>query len=326
MNNDSLLARLDALLRETYALWEPGWVTFNWRNYTYDHVQRVRNLALTLCRAEGGDEGVVELAALLHDLTKPYDGEYLTDGEGKRLVDERGFWRNALRPPVGRNIVTDLYDRLGLAGMLHNESGAVLAEVLLREWGVGVEVARRVAQTIRDHLLPPEEAPVESACLYDADTIDANIGLPALVRNIYINLHFYDARRQPGAPSLDEVLEKAPLDFLRPYIAENLPRWNAGKRRDFVPKLRTASGCRVAEARLERLDAILTELAQDLEHFDGSADHSPMGVILYYMHHREEPSIAAETAHLAQVWLANGAPEPTRRLITALQQEMNGVW
>lgn len=322
----SLSAHIEALLRETYALWEPGWVTFNWRNYTYDHVQRVRGLALSLCRAEGGDERIVEWAALLHDLTKPYDGEYLTDAEGKRLVDAHGFWRNALRPPVGRNFVTDLYDRLGLAGSLHNESGAALAEALLTMWGVDGETAKRVAQTIRDHLLPPPEAPIESACLYDADTIDANIGLPALVRNIYINLHFYDARRQPGAPTLDEVLQDAPLDFLRPYITENLPRWNAGKRRDFVPKLRTETGRQVAEARLARLEVILTELAQDLEHFDGGADHSPVDVMLHYMRHREEPSIAEETAYLTQGWLANGVPEATRRLLTALQCEMRGEW
>lgn len=318
--------RIEALLRETYALWEPGWVTFNWRNYTYDHVQRVRGLALTLCRAEGGDERIVELAALLHDLTKPYDGEYLTDSEGKRLVDERGFWRNALRPPVRRNLATDLYDRLGLAGALHNESGAVLAEVLLTEWGIEADLAKRVAGAIRDHLLPPEGAPIESTCLYDADTIDANIGLPALVRNIYINLHFYDARRADGAPSLDKVLSEAPLDFLRPYITENLPRWNAGKRRDFLPKLRTASGRRMAETRLARLEIILGELAHTLEHLDGEVARSPLGVILHYMHHREEPSIAAETAYLARRWLTNGAPEPTKRLITALQQEMEGVW
>ncbi len=31
---------LDQLVRETCALWEPGWVTFNWRGYTYNEEMR----------------------------------------------------------------------------------------------------------------------------------------------------------------------------------------------------------------------------------------------------------------------------------------------
>jgi putative nucleotidyltransferase with HDIG domain len=127
MSYEDLLRDLETLLRDTYALWDEGWVTFNWRNYTYDHVQRVRGLAVTLCRAEGGDPAVTELAALLHDVTKAYDGEYLTGPDGKRLVDEHGYWRNEVRRPPRGNAVTELYDRLGLAGQLHNESGATLA-------------------------------------------------------------------------------------------------------------------------------------------------------------------------------------------------------
>ena len=41
----------------------------------------------------------------------------------------------------------------------------------------------------------------------DADTIDANVGLPAFVRNIYINLHFYDQRKAPEAPPIAQVLQ-----------------------------------------------------------------------------------------------------------------------
>lgn len=324
MDHAALTARLEALLQETYALWEPGWVTFNWRGYTYDHVQRVRALALTLCRAEGGDPWVTELAALLHDLTKPYDGEYLTDAEGKRLVDDHGFWRNALRPPTGRNAVTDLYDRLGLAGRLHNESGAALAEALLRGWGLEPALAARVAGAIHDHLIPPAGAPLESACLYDADTIDANIGLPALVRNIYINLHFYDQRRQPGAPDIVTLLRQAPLDYLRPYLTENLPRWNAGKHRDFTPKLLTATGRRLATERIARLERLLAAMAEDLPRYAAGADHSTVDVALHYMRHAEEPSIAAETAYLAGPWLNGDAPPLTRELLACLQREMAG--
>jgi HD superfamily phosphohydrolase YqeK len=324
MDHAALTARLEALLQETCALWEPGWVTFNWRGYTYDHVQRVRGLAVALCRAEGGDPLVTELAALLHDLTKPYDGEYLTDAEGKRLVDALGFWRNEVRPPVGHNHVTALYENLNLAGSLHNESGATLAEALLSEWGVEPALVARVAGAIRHHLIPPADAPIESACLYDADTIDANIGLPALVRNIYINLHFYDQRRQPGAPDIATVLTQAPLDFLRPYITDNLPRWNAGKHRDFVPKLLTQAGQSLAVGRVARLDRMLATLADDLPRFATGADHSTVDVVLHYMRHSDEPSIAAETAYLTGPWLHGAAPPPTRELLACLQLEMAG--
>ena len=134
---------LAQLVRQTYLLWDPGWVTFNWRGYTYDHVRRVVGLSLTLCRALGGDERVTHLAALLHDITKPYDGEYLTDADGRRLVDERGYWRNEMRQPPRANRVTALYERLGLSGQLHNESGSVLAAELLRERRMQEETCER---------------------------------------------------------------------------------------------------------------------------------------------------------------------------------------
>ena len=225
---------LDTLVKETFALWDPGWVTFNWRNYTYDHTQRVRGLAMNLCTQEGGNQLVVELSALLHDITKPYDGEYVVDNEGKRVVDADGYWRNVMRPPQRQNEVTELYDSLQLANKLHNDSGADIAYALLCRRGLDQPLCARVAQTIRDHLRPAEDAPIESRCLYDADTIDANIGLPAFVRNIYINLHFYETRN-PGARLPDfaahyptgkanasySAESMALLDYLQPYITAN---------------------------------------------------------------------------------------------------------
>ena len=54
MEYEALMNDLEELLKETYSLWDPGWVTFNWRGYTYDHVQRVRRLALSICRQATG--------------------------------------------------------------------------------------------------------------------------------------------------------------------------------------------------------------------------------------------------------------------------------
>ncbi|MCJ7737381.1 MAG: HD domain-containing protein, partial [Anaerolineae bacterium] len=258
------IADLDQLLRQTYALWDPGWVTFTWRAYTYDHVQRVRGLALNLCEHEAGDPLAIELASLLHDITKPYDGEIIVDSHGKRIVDNEGFWRNHLRFPSRRNKVTELYDSLDLRGTLHNVSSAMIAQHLLAEYDLSTDTCARISQVIRDHLHPPDEAPIESLCLFDADTIDANIGMPSFVRNIYIHLHLHDVRREPGAPTIAEILRTDPMNYLRPYIADRLPAWVAGKQRDFIPRLRTQTGRALALERLTRLERLFEQLAQEL--------------------------------------------------------------
>jgi hypothetical protein len=322
---DHLTAELEHLVRQTNDLWDTGWVSFNWRAYTYDHVQRVRGLSVTLCREEGGDELVTELAALLHDLTKPYDGEYLTDGAGQRLVDEQGYWRSDVRSPARSNQVTALYDRLGLAGAVHHESGAVLAAHLLAERAVDPAVSEAVALTIRQHLGPPADAAIPSQCLYDADTIDANIGLPAFVRNIYINQHFYDLRRPAESPTLADLLASDPLAYLRPYVLDKLPFWLQGKQRDFVPRLMTAAARRLANERLERLARALDVMQAELGAFGQNGARSSLDVILHYMRPQEDPRLAEETAYLANHWLPPATPETTLCLIDGIQREMQGA-
>lgn len=324
MSQLRIAQRIEALLKETYQLWDPGWVTFNWRNYTYDHVQRVRGLSLTLARREGANPHVTELAALLHDVTKPFDGEYVTGPDGRRLIDESGFWHNEPRPPARQNWITRLYDQLGLYGSLHNESGAVIAERLLSCWGLDADLIYQVAQTIRDHLIPPENASIESCCLYDADTIDANIGLPALVRNLYINLHFYDQRRGRGESSFAEILSGDPAPFLASYVGDSLPRWAEGKRRDFVGKLTTRAGCALAATRLNRLDRLLGAMQEELEQLASGPDHSRIDLLMHYMRRTDDPSIWVETEHLRSTWSQQCAPEPTLEMLAALRAEMLG--
>ncbi len=324
MDHQTLLDELDELLRDTFSLWEPGWVTFNWRAYTYDHTRRVTGLATTLCRQEGGDVQVTELAALLHDITKPYDGEYVVDAEGKRVVDERGYWHNEVRRPPRSNAVTRLYDELGLAGTLHNESGAIMAEHLLRNRGVDAELCARVARTIRDHLRPSKDAPVESGCLYDADTIDANIGLPAFIRNIYIHLHYHDQRKATEAPTIETLLRERPLDYLQPYICENLPTWNEGKRRDFIPRLQTEAGRHLAQARVDRLAETFAWLGQELNSYAEQADHTGIDVVLHYMSHNDEPSISDETRYLCEQWLNGETSQSTHAFVQAIRREIKG--
>lgn len=325
-NGVGSLEDLEALVRETYLLWEPGWVNFNWRGYTYDHVQRVRGLARALALREDADGRVVELAALLHDITKAYDGDYVLDADGKRAVDERGFWMNALRPPQGANEVTRLYDRLGLAGSLHNVSGAAVAYELLVARRVDDRLAAAVAQTIADHLMPPADVPIESRCLYDADTIDANIGLPAFVRNIYIHLHYRDARKRPDEPDTETLLRDAPQEYLVPYIRERLPDWSAGKRRDFVPKLLTTAAVDVAERRLARLEGVWTRLRDELDDWPTQCVNGCLGVVLQLMRHRDEPSIDGEVAGLREAWLPAGPrTADAAELVRDLDAEVRGA-
>jgi len=48
--------------------------------------------------------------------------------------------------------------------------------------------------------------------------------------------------------------------------------------------------------------------------------------VLHYMLHPEDPSIAAETAYLADEWLrANGASGRAREFVAQLRCEMDGV-
>jgi putative nucleotidyltransferase with HDIG domain len=322
MTDQALLQELDTLVRETYLLWEPGWVTFNWREYTYDHVQRVRALALTLATREHANAEVVELAALLHDVTKSYDGEYVTDANGQRIVDANGQWHNHLRPPVASNEATALFDELHLAGTLHNVSGAAVARTLLARRGVAPNTCERAAVAIADHLSPPADARIESLCLYDADTIDANIGLPAFVRNIYIHLHFYE-QREASAGSLDELLVNEPLTYLGPYVREKLRPWAEGKLRDLCPRLRTAAGRELAETRLRRLEATFSQLEAELQTLATSLQHGGLAVLLHYMRHRDRASIAAKTRSLVHdCAVRNGA---ARTLIEAIDRECRGL-
>ncbi len=337
MDYTETVAYLDRLVKETCSLWEAGWVTFNWRGYTYDHVRRVRGLALTIFDGEavqpdqavesGAEQrSILELASLLHDITKPYDGEYMTDASHKRIVDEKGYWRNEVRKPARHNLVTDLYDELGLTGMLHHESGAILAYHLLRQTGFDQAFAEQVAQAIRDHLQPSREAALVGRCLYDADTIDANIGLPAFVRNIYINSHFYDTRRDPGEPELETLLRTKPIDYLRPYIVSKLPGWSEGKERDLVPRLLTATARSLAANRLDRLRTIWRCLANELDAFEWYGSHGRLAVVLHFMSHTDDPSIAAETEYLARCWSrTNGATIEACEMVTQLEREMAGV-
>jgi len=96
-----IISRTEAFVRDTLAGAEGG--------HDWWHVHRVRNLALQIAAEEDADTYVVELAALLHDITKPRS---FTTGEnhartGGEYLARLGF------PEVGgivrQHVILDCY-------------------------------------------------------------------------------------------------------------------------------------------------------------------------------------------------------------------------
>jgi len=85
----SIIADLEKTVADRLADWPPQWEGFHWPGYTYEHTQRVRNLALRLAREEGADLEVVGLAALLHDIAKAAGKDHAQVGaeEAAKLLD-----------------------------------------------------------------------------------------------------------------------------------------------------------------------------------------------------------------------------------------------
>ena len=320
----AILDGLEDLVRETYQLWDQEWVGFSWRNYTFDHVQRVRALARTLCAREGGDVRVADYAGLLHDVTQSYDGEIVVK-DGKRVLDEHGFWKNELLLPLRRNGVTDLYDRLGLAGTLHNLSGARIADALLAERGLPAAFRDRVAEAIRAHLKADDTCSVEGRCLYDADTIDANVGLPAFYRNIQINLHREERQFAQRGESLADYLRDRLPEYLGPYLRERVPNWIDGKHNDFVARMTTASGREVALERIGRLTVTIRAAAGELEDYATNAERGRLAVVRHFMLSRRNPELSREMAYLSNDWQHEAPRTPEAvEFVALIRAEVEG--
>ncbi len=325
----AVLSELERLVRETYTLWDEEWVGFSWRNYTYDHVQRVRALGRTIGAEEGADDRVLNFAGLLHDITKAYDGEIITDAQGNRVLDENGFWQNETLVPARENIVTEAYDRLDLAGQLHNVSGATMADWLLSERGYSADFRDAVGAAIEAHLLADNSATVEGRSLYDADTIDANIGLPAFYRNIQIGMRRQDVTFADRGESFPEWLRENLEDHLHEYLTDRVATWIEGKRRDFIPKMTTATGRRVAEERVARFTRILADLHHELTDLETALAHGGNAVVHYFMEHRSNPMLSEQLELLAKQWLRThpaeeGAATGAASFLMALRHEVEG--
>jgi HD superfamily phosphohydrolase YqeK len=296
-----ILKELEPLVAETYLLWDRDWVGFSWRAYTFDHVQRVRGLTRTIAAAEGGDPVIADLAALLHDIPKAYDGEVVMK-DGKRVLDANGFWKNETLLPDRSNRVTEIYQELGLDGTLHNDSGAKVATALLRERGVDEETISEIAHAIEQHLRPHPTSSIEARALYDADTIDSNIGLPAFYRNIQISLHRLEQSLPERGDSLDRLLGPGLQEYLDTYLRERVPAWIQGKHNDFISRLTTEAGRQIGVARIERLSAVMSDCVSELDAYEEGLRHGRLSIVHRFMSNRKDPTLAEELLVMSDGW------------------------
>lgn len=291
-----VLAEVEALVKETFDLWDVVRVGFSWRNYYMNHTYRIRNMSVQMAAAEGGDPELLEMAAILHDITKRYDGNILTGPDGKRVLDEEGFWRNEMVMPDRSNWVTKLYDELELEGLIHHVSGAVITDRVLGEFGFEAPYRETVAEVVRGHLKPTtlSEAEfnhryrlAESRILYDADTIDPNVGLTAFYRNIQI--------------SAGGWLRRGETPDLEAYV-RGLPRW-VGMKDEFIDHMLTARGREIAAERQRRNRELCAQLQEELDAFALNEAYGMLGCVRYLMTDAEDPSLHRHARGLREQWL-----------------------
>lgn len=293
-----ILKELEELVGETFMLWDEKRVGFSWRHYFFNHTQRVRMLSVAIGKSEGVDIRKLEYAALLHDITKRYDGGFLTDKDGKRIINEDGFWLNEMLPPNPNksNIVTQLYQEYNQAYKLHNVSGALIAELILRNYGFSEDFCKGVGVIILNHLKPNDSSIekmkefnsiLEARILYEADTIDSNLGLVAFFRNIGIHIH--------------GMVNRTGRYDLREYI-ETIPRW-LNMKEDFIPRMQTDTGRKIGDGRQKRNWEIWSLIEKEKEDFELNEKYGILGIVKYFMSCYDDPSLQEQMSFVKNSWI-----------------------
>jgi hypothetical protein len=291
----TLLKRLEELVKETFLLWDEIWVGFSWRHYHLNHTQRVRALSLEIGKLEGADLRKLEYSALLHDITKRYDGEVLTDSQGKQILDENGFWHNELLMPKRENLITRLYSELDLFGKLHNVSGALIAEKLLNYYDLPNSFSSSVGSIIRSHLNPDmhkerasDSDALEKRILYEADTIDSNIGLPAFYRNVQIRTHY--VKIEKGVNDLEEY-----VSHIDPWIISKT---------SFLDRIKTKTGKEKATRRINEMKRISRQIEKERKlSLSKGIKYGLLGIIKEFMDSNEDPNLQDEMSFLKNTWI-----------------------
>lgn len=310
MLSDARVNAIITLVKDTFDLWDLNRVGFSWRHYYLNHTTRIRNLSIELGKAEGGDPDALEVAAWLHDITKRYDGRILSDENGKRVVNEEGFWLNEMVQPDRGNWVTELYEKLNLWGQVHHESGATLTAEILREFGYTEEERAALAEIVRGHLKPTNLTAAElnrryrlpeTRVMYDADTIDPNLGYTAFYRNVQITMGRY--------------LDGGELDLQR-YVTVNIPQWVSMKE-EFIGHMTSSAGKDCAAQRYRRLRALAQTLQGEAEHFEVNEKYGVIGCVKLLTKDAQDPSLHRHAHELREQWL------PERARLLAQEQQLS---
>jgi hypothetical protein len=335
MTDDKRLEQITRLVEDTFGLWNYKRMGFSWESYYLNHTLRVKNLGVNMAVVEGADARLMEYAGILHDITKRYDGKILKTDDGKNVVNEQGFWLNEMvAPNAGENWVTQLYHELNLWGMVHHESGAVLTERILAKFGVPDGERQLIAKIVRGHLKASNLSPddfddlyrePEVRLLYDADTIDPNLGMTAFYRNIQIHMGGVHARGEEPD--------------VKAYV-ERLPKWVAMKE-SFIGHMLSETGKDVAVERYRRNVEITDALQAELNDFDLNAQYGMIGAVRFLKTDAESPSMHRHVSQLRAEWLparerelenettfsrdaAREALERARDLTALMEREIDG--
>lgn len=290
----AILKELNDLVRETFLLWDEIWVGFSWRHYYFNHTQRVRALSLEIGKREAADLRRLEYAAILHDITKRYDGRILTDSQGKRILDENDFWRNELLMPKRENLVTKLCREFNQFGSLHSVSGAFVANKILETYGFPSDFCASVGSIIENHLKPDNDEEgsssdvLEKRILYEADTIDANLGLTAFYRNVQIRTHYATAAK--GRVDLQQY-----IGHIEPWIESKT---------SFIDRIVTKTGTDIARQRYERMKNLSSQIRDELQNsYRKSLDLGMLGIVKGFMNRNRDPNLVDEMDFLLTRWI-----------------------
>jgi uncharacterized protein len=114
--------------------------------HDWDHTLRVYNLSLHIGKIENADLEILGIAALLHDIGRPEEEK------------------------LNRKVC-------------HAEIGAIMAEEILKQYGLEYEKIEKIKHCILRHRFSKGQAPEskEAKILYDADKLD-NIGAIGILR------------------------------------------------------------------------------------------------------------------------------------------------
>ncbi|MCC2672965.1 MAG: hypothetical protein K0Q72_5437, partial [Armatimonadetes bacterium] len=176
-------------------------------------------------------------------------------------------------------------------------------------FGLSDGFIKPVGKLVAGHLkgkVPPEVfderyREPEVRILYDADTIDPNVGLTAFYRNIQINAGIDLA--QGETPDLR-------------YYVEKLPRW-LGMKEGFRDQMLTERGREICDERHARNREIARQLQDELADEPVNRKYGLLGVLELLFSNPEDPSIREHAAALRDQWL------PGRAALLADENELD---